>query len=227
MTAYKFTVFLHLALGLAALISYWVAALARKGSRPHKLAGKVYVLVMIGVLAPALPLSLRIFSEKSAAFGAFLLYLLLITATALWQGWFATRHKRDFPSYAGRAYRALAWLNVAAGLAVLALGIVELQPVFLGFSAVGLFGGSGMLRLARRGPTHPRWWLQEHLGAMLGCGVATHIAFLLLGLPKLLPGLAGPGLQTFGWLAPLGVSLLARAWLGRKYLPAPPLAALA
>ena len=44
MNAYKLTLFLHLGLGVAALLSYWVAALAKKGSAPHKLAGKVYVL---------------------------------------------------------------------------------------------------------------------------------------------------------------------------------------
>ena len=219
MTAYKLTLFLHLGLGVAALLSYWVAALAKKGSAPHKLAGKVYMLVMVGLLIPALPLSLRVLTEKSAAFGWFLLYLLVITGSALWRGWSAVRNKRDFAAYTGRSYRALAWLNIGAGLAVLALGVVQQHPIFLGFSLIGLLGGRGMLRLAKAGPAHPRWWMGEHLGAMLGCGVATHIAFLSIGLPKLLPGLAGPSLRTAAWLAPLAISWLARLWLGRKYLP--------
>ena len=221
MSAYKLTLFTHLALGMAALLSYWVAALAKKGSAPHKLAGKVYLLVMIGLLLPAIPLSVRVLLTKSAEFGWFLFYLLLITATALWQGWFATRNKRDFPRYTGRSFRTLAWANIGAGLAILALGLANMQPIFMGFSAVGILGGRGMLRLASSGPAHPRWWLAEHLGAMLGCGVATHIAFLQIGLPMLLPMLAGPALQTAAWLGPLGVALLARVWLGRKYLPTP------
>lgn len=220
MHAYKITLFLHLGLGVAALLSYWVAALARKGSTPHKLAGKFYVLVMVGLLIPAIPLSVRAF-DKNAEFAWFLFYLLLITATALWQGWFAVRNKRDFASYSDRSFRALAWVNVAAGVAVLGLGLATMQPIFIGFSFVGLLGGRGMLRLARQGPAHPRWWMAEHLGAMLGCGVATHIAFLSIGLPRLLPALAGPAMQTFAWLAPLAVALLARVWLGRKYLPKP------
>jgi hypothetical protein len=227
MTAYKITLFLHLGLGAAALLSYWVAALAKKGSAPHKLAGKVYVLLMVGLLIPALPLSLRVLMEKSAAFGWFLLYLLVITGTALWRGWYAVRFKRDFAAYTGRAYRALAGLNIGAGLAVLALGLALRQPIFLGFSLIGLLSGRGMLRLAKTGPAHPRWWMGEHLGAMLGCGVATHIAFLSIGLPKLLPTLAGPALQTTAWLAPLAISWLARLWLGRKYLPRPSVPAAA
>jgi len=80
-----------------------------------------------------------------------------------------------------------------------------------------------MLTLADGGPPHPRWWMEAHLNAMLGCGVATHIAFLLIGLPRLLPaGWNGPVLQASCWLAPLVVSALARVHLARKYLaPAP------
>ena len=90
MSAYSMTVLMHSGLGAAALLTYWVAALAKKGSGPHKLAGKVYVAVMIGLLLPAVPLSINAFLNFSASFGAFLFYLWLITATALWQGWFAT-----------------------------------------------------------------------------------------------------------------------------------------
>ena len=56
---------------------------------------------------------------------------------------------------------------------------------------------------------------------MLGCGVATHIAFLLIGLPRLLPAdWNGPALVTVGWLAPLLIAALAGRLLTRKYLPA-------
>lgn len=218
MSAYSMTVLMHSSLGAAALVTYWVAALAKKGSGPHKLAGKVYVAVMIGLLIPAVPLSINVFRHFSTNFGAFLFYLLVITGTALWQGWYATRNKRDFSRYTGPGYRRLAWLNIASGLAVLGLGIATTSPIFLGFSLVGLLGGRSMLRLAKAGPAHPRWWMEQHLGAMLGCGVATHIAFLQIGLPRLMPSLAGPVMQNVAWLGPLVVAALARVWLGRKYL---------
>ncbi len=217
MNAYTVTLITHLALGGAALLSYWVAALARKGSSPHKLAGKLYLLSMIGLLIPAIPLSLRIAWLKSPVFGAFLFYLLLITVTALWRGWFASRHKRDFARYTGAGFRRLAWMNLIAGASVLVLGALQVNAVFMGFSLVGLLGGAGMLRLARRGPVQSRWWLAEHYGAMLGAGVATHIAFLSLGLPRLLPGLSGPTLQNIAWLGPLVAAGLARAWLNGSY----------
>ena len=210
----------HVAFGAIALVSYWIAALARKGSPLHKLAGKTYLLVMLVVLAGALPLSLRILLKRDLVFGGFLLYLLLITATVMWQGWFASRNKRNFAAYAGPAIRRLAWANVLGGVAIAALGLFAAQPVLIGFSLVGLLNGRSMLRLLRSGPAHPRWWLQEHLGAMLGCGVATHIAFLQIGLPILLPQFSASGsLHLVAWLGPLAVAALARWWLGRKYLP--------
>ena len=219
MSAYQIALYIHVTLGALALGSYWIAALARKGSRPHKLAGKVYVLVMVGVLVPAIPLAVRVL-EKSAVFGAFFFYLLLITGTAVWEGWFAVRNKRDFARYAGPGFKRIAWANIVGGAVIFGLGLAKLQPILLGFSMVGVLGGRGMLRLAKTGPAHSRWWMGEHLGAMLGCGVATHIAFLQIGLPKLLPMLAGPVMQTTAWLGPLAVAALARVWLGRKYLPA-------
>jgi len=221
-TAYLFTKYLHAGLGVLALLGFWVAALAKKGSPPHKLAGKVYVLVMAGLLLPALPLSLRALLNFSTVFGLFLFYLVVITGTALWRAWTAVRRKRDFAAYANRNFKRLGGLNIASGAAILGVGAASVQPVLLGFSVVGILAGYGMIRLAEAGPPHARWWMAEHIGAMLGCGVATHIAFLLIGLPRVLPaGWNGPALQTFGWLAPLAVSVVARRLLAKKYLPAP------
>lgn len=222
MSNYKIMLFTHVGLGVVALLTFWVAALAKKGSGPHKLAGKVYVLVMVGLLLPAIPLSWRALTQWKVDFGLFLFYLLLITATALWRGWTAVRNKRDFAAYANAGFRRLGWVNIAAGAAVLGLGAATAQPIFLGFSLVGILGGNGILKLAERGPAHSRWWMGEHIGAMLGCGVATHIAFLSIGLPRLLPAAwNGSLLQTSAWLGPLVVAALAGRLLGRKYLPAP------
>lgn len=210
----------HVAPGVLALLTFWIAALARKGSGPHRLAGKVYLLAMLALLLPAVPLSWRALRYFDAGFGVFLFYLLLITVTALWQGWFSIRDKRDFARYTGRGYRRLAWANIVAGAGVLVMGLALQQAIFVGFSLPGLLGGRGMLVTARRGTTHPRWWMGEHLSAMLACGVATHIAFLSIGLPRLLPALAGEGMRIFAWLAPLAIAALLRLWLLRKYLPA-------
>jgi hypothetical protein len=222
MSAYHLTLFAHAGLGVLALLTFWIAALAKKGSAPHKLAGKVYVGVMAGLLIPAIPLSWRALLHFSTVFGLFLFYLVVITGTALWRAWAAVRRKRDFAAYANTNFRRLGWFNIACGAAILGVGAAATQPVLLGFSVVGILAGRAMLRLAQDGPPHARWWMGEHMSAMLGCGVATHIAFLLIGLPRVLPAAwNGAALQTFGWLAPLVVAAIARVLLAKKYLPAP------
>ena len=44
--------------GVVALATYWIAALARKGSGPHRLAGKVYLVAMVALLLPVLSVPL-------------------------------------------------------------------------------------------------------------------------------------------------------------------------
>jgi len=221
MSLYKIVLSLHGLLGAVALVTFWLAGLTRKGSPVHRAAGKVYLAAMVVLLVSAVPLALRILVTTNTVAGAFLLYLEVITITSVWCSWRAIRDKRDWARYTGVAYRALAWLNVGSGAAILVLGVVAgggLRFILAGFSLVGLLGGRSMLRFAKAAPSDPRWWLGEHFGAMIGNGVATHIAFLSIGLPKLLPALAGPVMHNSAWLGPLALAVVARTLLNRKYM---------
>jgi hypothetical protein len=152
----------------------------------------------------------------------FLFYLILITATACWTSWRAIRDKRDYRAYTGRTYRALALLNLAGGGAILALGAAQANLIYAVFSLIGLASGAGMLRSVRRVPSDPRWWLHEHFRGMIGNGIATHIAFLAIGLPRVLPQLAGSTQQTLAWLGPVALGVVLRVLLERRYRhPAP------
>jgi len=89
--------------------------------------------------------------------------------------------------------------------------------LFMGFAFVGIFIGIGALRDIRRGPEDAKWWLRQHYKAMMGNGVATHIAFLGLGLPRLLPELAGGTLQLISWFAPIAVAAAAALYWDRRH----------
>jgi len=221
MTVYTLMLFLHVGLGTIALLTFWTAGLSKKGSPVHRVAGKVYLLAMTGLLAAAIPMSAVVFA-RYPVIGSFLFYLLVITGTAVWTSWRAIRDKRDWARYTGPVYRALKWLNLASGLAIAFIGIAyatQMQLVIVAFSMIGIAIFFQMRRFSRQPPDDPRWWLRQHLEAMLGNGVATHIAFLSIGLPKVLPLLAGPTLQNLAWLGPLAVSFVAGTYLTRKYLP--------
>lgn len=219
MSTYEIVRIAHIGVGVLALVTFWIAGLTRKGSPIHKGAGKAYLATMAAVIVSAVPLTVSIALTRSAPFGAFLAYLLVITGTGVWLAWRAIRDKRNFAAYTGRVYHGLAWLNLASGAGVLALGLVRHSMLLGGFSLIGVIGGIGMLRFARKQPDDPRWWLAEHLGAMLGNGVATHIAFLAIGLPRLIPALDTPGYVYVGWFGPVLVALTARVLMTRRYLP--------
>ena len=172
-------------------------------------------------------MSLQVLASGKPVIGAFLLYLLVITGTAVWSSWRAIRDKRDWARYTGRVFHALKWLNLGSGLAIAAVGLFlaqSMQLIIVAFSGIGIVLFVQMHRFARHPPSDPRWWLREHLGAMLGNGVATHIAFLSIGLPRVLPQLAGGTLQNLAWLGPLVVAFVAGSYLMRKYLPPRPAA---
>lgn len=221
---YPILVSVHGLAGAVSLLSFWLAAFARKGGTLHRGSGKVYLLSMLGICITALPMAATFFLRGQSGIGTFLAYLVVITATSMWLGWRAIRRKRDQAAFRDRRYAVVGALNLAAALLVLAVGIVKGNALLIGFSAVGALLGAGMLRRLWRPIDAGNWWLQEHYGAMLGCGTATHVAFFAIGLKSLLAafGLQLTGsLQLLPWALPVVVSVIAGALLDRRYARKP------
>jgi uncharacterized membrane protein len=217
---YSLVIWFHIAAGVVALVTYWTAALARKGSPVHRGAGKVFLLAMLAIIATSLVAVARMALKGETVSAVFFGYLLVISATAVVTGWLALRWKDDHARYHGRWYRALALFNMTCGAGVLALGVGEGQVVLMGFSMVGLVRGRAMLKLSRQ-PVSPRWHLREHLGSMIGLGVAVHVAFLLVGLKRFLPAGYEQSTELIGWLLPLTVAGVAGFVLNRRYAAVP------
>lgn len=217
MSIYQALVFLHIAAGSVALISFWTAAALRKGSPRHKSVGKVYLLAMLGILATSLPMAIWIAARGNLPIGIFLGYLVVITGTACWLSWRAIRLKADAARFYGTRYRSVGILNLVSGLLVFAVGASIGNGLLMGFCWVGVFLGIGMLRKASKTPEARNWWLREHYGAMLGNGVATHVAFLSIGLREWIGGLGVAWLNYLPWFAPLLLAVLAGAYLDRRY----------
>ena len=221
-TAYPILVAVHGTIGVFALLTFWSAAFLRKGSALHRRAGQGYLLAMLGIVVTALPMAAVKLQQGKPVTAAFLAYLMVITATGVWTSWRAIRDKHDVVAYTGPAYAGFAVLSLLAGAGVLALGFRSGSPLLIGFSAIGLLTGLDMLRKRRhreRLAGQPRWWLVEHYSAMLGNGIATHIAFLAIGLPKLLPGVDGAALHYLGWFGPLLVAMVAKVLIDRRWKP--------
>jgi uncharacterized membrane protein len=219
MTAYDAIRYVHILAGSIALASFWTAATLRKGSSGHGIVGRTFLISMGVISISGLFIALAEFGRDRPVFASFLLYLVLIVVTPCWLGWRAMRDKRDVKRYTGPIYHTLAWLNLAAGAIMLMLGIVYEQLIIAAVSGVGLATGTLMLRFARQGTTDRQWWLRRHYTFMIGAGVGAHVAFLNLGLPRLLPAEWGIVAQRLSWFLPFVMFLIARTWLDRKYAP--------
>lgn len=218
---YRWLVTAHGVSGLCALSTFWIAAFAKKGGPLHVRVGRIYFATMLGIIATSVPMAVIIGAGGRMVTATFLAYLVLITATALWLGRRALKRKRDQDAYRDAAYGAVAWLNLGVSAVVLAAGVKYSQVLLAGFSLVGVFTGLQMLARRARPMIATRWWLHEHYGAMIACGVATHIAFLSIGLNRLLQavGVAPPsGFDLVAWFLPLTIAIVARVVLNRRHL---------
>jgi hypothetical protein len=221
-TAYQSLLLVHGLCGLVALVTFWIAAFAKKGSPLHVQVGKTYMLAMLGIVVTAMPMGAIIAIRGHVVTATFLMYLVVITASSMWVGRRAIRSKRDQPAFRGHAYVAVALLNLAASAATFLVGLQTSEVLLMGFSAIGLHNGTTMLIRRFRPLALTRWWMKEHISAMVGCGVATHIAFLAIGMNRVIDMLGLQVPENFGllaWFGPLVVAVASGVWLNRKYVP--------
>lgn len=221
----------HITAGSVALILFWIPAIARKGGRTHIRAGWFYVACMSVVVVTALamsglaftipldirhitrslsPAELSDFLRSQRVFATFLAYLAGVTLASGWQGIWAIETKRQPNTM--RTPFSLA-LNVAVllgGLTVLVLGIKYRSGPLIGLSPIGPLIGVGNLRYLLRGPQSRMHWWYEHLGSMIGTGIAGYTAFLVFGASRLFPSVARSQLYTLLWVLPslIGVPVI-------------------
>lgn len=217
MDLYPAIVTAHAAAGTVALATYWTAGFAKKGSPLHRRAGQAYLVAMLGIVVTGIPMVAHNLQTGRPYVAAFLGYLLLLVAQGLWSAWRAIRDRRSPQAFFGPVFWTLTAACAVAGAGMAWLGLRIGQPIFVVFGAVGGIAAIGAMRARSRADADPIWWLREHYGAMIGNGIATHIAFFGIGLRKLLPAVDPALLQNFAWFTPLAVAAVAGLWISRKY----------
>lgn len=221
----------HIAAGSIALIVFWIPAIARKGGRTHIRAGWVYIVCMSvvvvtafalsglvfsnpvairGITRPFTPAELSDFLRRQRVFATFLAYLAGVTLASGWQGIWAAETKREPRTMRTPFSLALNVAIILGGFAVLILGIDYRNGPLISLSPLGPFIGAANLRYLLRGPqTRMHWWY-EHLGSMVGTGIAGYTAFLVFGGSRLFPLLARSQMRTVFWVLPtlIGVPVI-------------------
>jgi hypothetical protein len=221
----------HIAAGSIALILFWIPAIAPKGGRTHIRAGWCYVVCMSLVVVtafamsglaftiplavrriarPLSPAELADFLRGQRLAATFLAYLAGVTLAAGWQGIWAAETKREPKAMRTAFSLALNAAVLLGGLTVFVLGFKYRSGPLIALSPLGPLIGGGNLRYLLRGPQSRMHWWYEHLGSMIGTGIAGYTAFLVFGAARLLPSIARSQLYTIFWVLPalIGVPVI-------------------
>lgn len=208
----------HIGVGVLAFASLWTAGFSRKGGRLHRRAGTIYVWTMVVVLLTAAALTFTTLTRGQWIGAVFLFYLLTITATSLWMGRRVLHFKTDMRRYTRGPFLPVGIVNIVAASGAVAVGLMANQFFIAGVSAIGFLIGFGMIAMWRKPPEHPRFWLKEHIGGMIGAGIATHVAFASVGLRQLFPEADTTVITIWPWLLPVIVGFVAGALAERRYV---------
>jgi hypothetical protein len=234
--AYRLALLVHIVAGIVGFFAFWTPALARKGGNVHVRAGRIFywctaAVVTTGLAMAALlwmdPLGIkahgRTFTPARAEEIAwrirlhvpFLAYLVLITFAPVHHGRRVLETRREPSLLRTPFHTLLSAVTLAAGVGMLVLGIAARMPIFAALSPIGMLIGFGQLGFARKPYPTPMAWWYEHMGSMLGGGIAFHTAFLVLGLQRVVQ-LDG-ALAVVPWLLPTVVGIPASEIWTRYY----------
>ncbi|MCW5636595.1 MAG: hypothetical protein KIT17_24915 [Rubrivivax sp.] len=214
----------HILIGTVVLASFWVAALAAKGSALHKRGGRLYVLSMAALLAATLVLAAGSALAGVPMRAVFNVYVTLISVVSVFMAWRSIASRADVHRYLDWRYKALCVLLGAYGLFLLGLalspgmGEPARRALVACFALLGLSIAGAMAWRLRRGADHPRWWLSEHLTAMGINFAATHASFSLLAGGAVFAVLKEPWVRTGVLAAWMTSALVVRLWAGRRFL---------
>ena len=201
-TTLKIIIGLHAASGFVALLTGFIAILAKKGAKIHRASGKVFFYAMLFVSATAIFVS--VFKQNE--------FLLLIGIFALYQnlsGYRAIKNKSRKAAAVDWAIVAMGGLN---GVFMLASGNIVLM-VFGGISVLLAVGDVVIYaRMLQQKPISPKEWLRQHIGMMMGTYIATSTAFIVVNVTYVQPA-------WLPWLLPTFIGVPFLVYMSRKYAP--------
>lgn len=235
--------YLHIVVGVIALVMFWIPVISKKGALNHKRFGRIFAVIMYtvgwsGVLMASFdlwrplithPVATSATPEAQAAISAgiratatFLLSLSILVLATTRHGWLVIRCKDDRRVLRRPVHVLLCLSLLAAGLTLLMIGSRRGDILMLIFGALETWVAIGFLRYSFKAElSHPREWWVEHLGALIASGIGAYTAFFVVGAASLLAQLlesgSFAGLAVVFWVAPGIIGGIAIARLSRKY----------
>ena len=198
----------HIAAGVAALVTGVIAVVTRKGGRRHRRSGRFYVRAMGVVVVTAMPIALA-----NADF--FLFTIAIFSGYLVFTGDRVLSRKRPEPGVADTVDWVGHGTMVVAGIGMVGVGIrnvlrgVDLGPVLIVFGLIGGLLAVRELYEIVHPPADAMAWFYRHLGFMSGGFIATVTASATVNL-WMLPPLAR-------WLGPTAIGVPLIIYATRKY----------
>lgn len=224
--------FIHVFFGAIGLAAFWIPVVTKKGAVNHVRFGKVFVWSAYVVLAAAALSLIASVTERISqgisindqpadyAFIVFLGYLTFVTFLSVRHGMAVLKHKRDPAGMRNTLTRLLAYGGIFASISLVLYALALSPPnkiLLLALSPIGIGTGFGILRYIGTERVSKRAWMYEHLGAMLGSGIAFHTAFAVFGSLRLFDiGLNG-WIAVIPWVAPSAIGIPAIILWTRHY----------
>ncbi|WP_395374005.1 hypothetical protein [Marinicella sp. W31] len=223
---------IHIAAGFIGLAAFWIPVFTRKGGVNHRLYGKVFKYCAYVVLAAAagsitirVPMALAdgitpITHPESFAFLAFLGYLTLVTFVGMRHGFQVLGFKGSLEKMNTPLNRLLAMSSIVASMLIIAFALYygpSNKILLYALSPIGFLGGFGILKVISQPQSDKRMWFYEHMGSILGTGIAFHTAFAVFGASRLFDlGLSGFA-AVIPWITPTLIGIPAIFLWTRHY----------
>ncbi len=231
-------IWIHIVAGTVSIVTFWIPTLVKKGSPLHKNIGRWYVNAMYVVTITALgaamirlfaPLSLldpllannadevAKFVRRSQLIGVFLTVLALLVLANVRHGVLVLRAKADRQQLRQPAHLTVILMLGAAGLIGLYVGLTSSFVLLKIFSPLALLSSFTMLRYALKAELKRAEWIIEHLNNLLGAGIATHTALIVLGAAKSVNAVIPVSLSVLPWVLPGIIGAVATTIWTRHY----------
>ncbi len=228
---------LHIALGVIALLLFWLPMLSRKGSQLHRTSGRYYGHIMkavalsglvmtslvwfdpVGIKGAALLVDGQVSERRLAFFNMLNLFLFLLSLLT----WVTIRHatgslfcKQNRAPLKHWSYQAPVWLLVIVAPYAAWQGFKFGMPLVMVFAGISLITSFSILAYLHTNTVTANRWLIEHASAMIGSGIAAYTAFFAFGGRALFEELLTGHWMMVPWLIPSLIGIPATIWFKRR-----------
>ena len=201
---------IHITFGAAALLSFWIPLVAKKGGRLHIKSGWFYVGSMIGVALSAYMMGAwRIFFDTQEnpsrkAFAAFLIMIATFSLSAIWNGVRVLKFKKRSEKHLETIDFIVCWLTILSSIIISIYGFYLKNTLVSWFPVLPLVLGIMALRYWHSKQTESMHWWFHHMRSMFTACIATITAFIVTAAPRLI-GTAGQNVIL--WFTPTMILL--------------------